>query len=226
MSDRKGSRPLVGNIGSLLSKSGGPKATRFDLTKCQFYGTTEVTADVANKWLSGLPEAEDISITGPITLHTFILSDGIHKLSVCDLFFMICVIKTGEVVHVQVLPRSSVAEPMEVSSPTGSAEPASGSSGPEANYQVGAQGYVVSKDAVTSTSLRGHLMASAPTMALLLQNERHTGRPKSEAAVKIHSLLKDHFVEIPTYRYEVGMPSHKWNGVMGLDARLLFTVAD
>jgi len=233
MSDKKedngGRRPLLGNLSSVFmprSRSQSPKpAPAFDLKKCQYYQSGSIPAELANKWLTGVPGADEISVSGPITLHTFILSDNVHKISICDLFFVIRTIASDEVVYVQVLQHSSVAEPMDVSSPTGPAEPA-GSAGPEGDYQVGAQGFVVSKNAVTSTPLRDQLMASAPTMALLLQNERHTGRPKSEAAVKIHRLLKEHFVEIPTYRYEVGMPSHKWNGVMGLDARLLFTVAD
>jgi len=227
MADRKANRPLVGDISLLLSKTKGPKPDPFDLSKCQYYNTTQITPDIAVKWLANVPEADDISITGPITLHNFNLPDGIHKVSVCALFFAVSVIKTGEVVHIQALPRSSIAEPMDVSSPTGtSSDSGGGSSAPEPDYHVASQGIVVGKDSVSYQSFRGQLMASAPTMALLLQNERNVARPRSEAAYRIHELLKKNFVEIPTYRYEVGMPSHKWNGVMGLDARLLFTIAD
>jgi len=224
MSDKK-ERAILGNLGSVFQprRSGNAKpAPRFDLSKCQYYENSVIPADIANKWLTGVPGAEEISVSGPVTLHTFILSDNIHKISICDLFFVIRVIATDEVLYVQTLQRSSVAEPMDITSPTGS----SGSSGADVDYQVGAQGFVVGKEVVKTTPLRDQLMASAPTMALLLQNERHTGRPQSDVACKIHQLLKQNFVEIPTYHYEVGMPSHKWNGVVGLDSRLLFTVAD
>jgi len=230
MSEKKeeGRRAILGNLGSVFmprSRSPGGKTSstpRFDLKNCQFYNSSTVSADIANKWLIGVPGADEICISGPIVLHTFILSDNVHKISLCDLFFVIRVIATEEVVYVQTLQHSSIAEPMDVSSPR------SDSPKGDANesYQVGAQGFVVSRTSVTSTPLRDQLMASAPTMALLRQNEKHTGRPQSEAAAKIHRLLKDHFMEIPTYRYEVGMPSHKWNGVVGLDARLLLSVAD
>jgi len=229
MTDKKdegGRRQILGNIGNVVfSRSRGSKP-RFDLTKCQFYDSSTVSADVANKWLVGVPQTEDITVSGPVNLHTFILSDNVHKISLCDLFFVIRVIATDEVVYVQTLPHTSVTEPMDVTSPGASGPSETSSSGSSESYQVGAKGFVVSPTSVTSTSLRDHLMASSSTMALLRQNEKHTGRPQSDAAIKIHQLLKDHFREIPNYRYEVGMPSHKWNGVVGLDARLLLSVAD
>jgi len=225
MTEKK-ERAILGNLGSVFVRRNGnhKNAPRFDLTKCQFYDTTTIPADLANKWLTGVPGADDISVSGPVTLHTFILSDNVHKISFCDLFFVIQVIATDELLYVQTIDHSSVFEPMEISSPT--CESSGSSSGGDADYHVGTQGFEVGKGGVRQKPIRDQLMASAPTMALLLQNERNAGNTQSEAAFRIHSLLKQYFVEIPTYHYEVGMPSHKWNGVMGLDARLLFTVAD
>lgn len=150
-----------------------------------------------------------------------------HDLYVCNLFFAIHEIATDAIVHVEMLPQSSVVEPMDTDgSESMESDAGSSSSAEESKYQVGAQGFMVSRTSVTATSLRDQLAASAPTLAMLKASEKHTGRPHSDAALKIHKFLKEHFLEIPTYRYEVGMPSHKWNGMVGLDARLLSTVAD
>lgn len=79
-----------------------PAPARFDLSKCQFHETVTISfvlfisytiqqikhtffliptpkssAETVNRWLTGVPDASNTSVTAPITFHRFILSDNV-----------------------------------------------------------------------------------------------------------------------------------------------------
>lgn len=94
------------------------------------------------------------------------------------------------------------------------------------SYSVGSKGFVLTKSKVAATTLRDQLQVSAATMACLIEGEAPgVARRDSECALKILHLLKECFVEIGSYKYEVGLPSHKWVKVAGLDTKLLLQLA-
>ena len=82
-------------------------------------------------------------------------------------------------------------------------------------YFVGQQSFTVGTKSVMSQSLRDQLKASEATMSRLMAQIQEERKP-SPTARKVLSLLKEFFVEIKSYRYEVGRNSNKWNGVRGI----------
>lgn len=155
-----------------------------------------------------------------------------YQVSFCPYFFVLRSMPSGDVLHVQLLDNTgpSGGGPL-ASSAGGGPEPMEqvsrvGTPAPKSTYSVGSKGFVLTKSKVAATVLRDQLQASAATMACLLEGEvPGAARRDSECALKILHLLKECFTEISSYKYEVGMPSHKWTKVAGLEARFLLQIA-
>ena len=96
----------------------------------------------------------------------------------------------------------------------------------ELQYSVGQQSFTVGGKGgvVHAQSLREQLKASEATMSRLMAQMQEERRP-SPVARKVLHLLKEFFVEIKSYRYEVGRNSNKWNGVRGIAGSDLEAIA-
>eukprot|EP00727_Mastigamoeba_balamuthi_P013613 m51a1_g8875 putative serine threonine protein (621) ;mRNA; f:620496-624118 len=215
-----------------------PVAVAPFLASLTSYVREEISPDIARQWLQsrGLPAAAVPPILANIPLHTFLLADGM-RVSFCSFFFAIRN-AAGDTAHMQLIeqPAESVTvtlQPAPAGSASSEAEPMDQSPSASGNpvrapkaYAVNTSVSVIGKRNVSPALLRDHLNASAATMACLRDAERPVWKG-SDIAMRIHYLLKEHFVEIAGYKYEVGAPSHRWTGVIGgLSAPHLMHIAN
>ena len=127
---------------------------------------------------------------------------------------------------------NSSASPSPSPSPTvgdedGITSPITSSIASQANidYIVGQNTYLFNQTQVSASALRDQLMASEATMARLQAEAAGAAGKESQTALKVLHLLKEFFVEVPGYKYELGAISHKWAKVKGLEPKVLRALA-
>lgn len=243
------SNDVTGQSNSSINDVNIPVAIPSQLgTNLQLYDVTTIRSMLAQRGLK-MPTLFNTNnnnsknkIKNTIPVRTFTIFGG-YELLFSPYFFIVRVPGSGTVLEARIIkpkrpkPASSSSSlcgdgpinPLCASTPAGltcgtASKAVSKTAKAERQYSVGQQSFTFGPGSVLSQSLRDQLKASEATMSRLMAQIQEERQP-SPTARKVLHLLKDFFVEIKSYRYEVGRNSNKWNGVRGIAGADLARIA-
>lgn len=237
------SSPVQPPLPPVSSQSSDDVISKDDYVTRKTFSPEEV-----KEWLAKLHITGIHSINKLATVELNVLPFEVDKeLLFCSRFYIIRSISSGKILSGATIPTLKNSGNPSTSSSTSSSSQNSGimtspekaaspvpseedddvtlTSQQQTDYMVGQNTYLFNQTQVSASALRDQLMASEATMARLQSEAADAAAKESQTALKVLHLLKEFFVEIPGYKYELGAVSHKWGKVRGLEPKLLRTLA-